>query len=140
MRALTRDPRLESLWLVSKRRSSNGILRNKIPYRFQIVSESVFGTYDAAFVQAMYEEYLRDPNSVGQEWRELFENGKLAELPIIPTDARETGNVTRETLQPTTAAPAQAPTFPVSRVTSPVTGATPITGPAARLVANMTES
>jgi len=37
----------------------------------------------------MYEEYLRDPNSVGQEWRELFENGKLAELPVIPTERSE---------------------------------------------------
>jgi 2-oxoglutarate dehydrogenase E1 component len=88
------------------------------------VSELVFGTHNAAFVQVMYEDYLRDPSSVGPEWRELFENGKLAELPVIPTAA----------------APAQAPTFPVSLVTSPVTGATPITGPAARLVANMTES
>src|SRR6266545_4178096 len=140
MRALTRDPRLESLWLVSKRRSSNGILRNKIPYRFQIVSESVFGTYDAAFVQAMYEEYLRDPNSVGQEWRELFENGKLAELPIIPEapGARSAVSGTRETL----AVPApEAPAHRAPLTAHPVpSNAVPITGPAARLVANMTES
>ena len=50
------------------------------------MSEFAFGTYDAAFVQAMYEEYLRDPASVGSEWRELFENGKLAELPVIPVE------------------------------------------------------
>src|SRR6266508_4651594 len=140
MRALTRDPRLDSLWLVSKRRSSNGILRNKIPYRFQIVSESVFGTYDAAFVQAMYEEYLRDPNSVGQEWRELFENGKLAELPIIPEapGARSVVSGTRETL----AVPApEAPAHRAPLTAHPVpSNAVPITGPAARLVANMTES
>src|SRR6266508_3228728 len=140
MRALTRDPRLDSLWLVSKRRSSNGILRNKIPYRFQIVSESVFGTYDAAFVQAMYEEYLRDPNSVGQEWRELFENGKLAELPIIPEapGARSAVSGTRETL----AVPApEAPAHRAPLTAHPVpSNAVPITGPAARLVANMTES
>ena len=104
-------------------------------YRFQPVSEFVFGTHNAAFVQAMYEDYLRDPSSVGQEWRELFDNGKVAELPIIPTDRsqvpRETGNVTRET------EPAAPPTIPVSRVPA---GAVPLTGPAARLVANMTES
>src|SRR2546425_13320418 len=69
MRASTWDRRLESLWLARKRRSSNDILRNKIPYRFHPVSEFVFGTYDAAFVQAMYEDYLRDPASVGPEWR-----------------------------------------------------------------------
>jgi len=28
------------------------------------VSEFVFGTHNAAFVQAMYEDYLRDPASV----------------------------------------------------------------------------
>src|SRR6266478_1110047 len=89
MRASTWDRRLESLWLARKRRSSNDILRNKIPYRFHSVSEFVFGTYDAAFVQAMYEDYLRDPASVGPEWRELFDNGRLAELPIIPTNRSE---------------------------------------------------
>src|SRR5438034_1031141 len=76
---------------------SHGILSLKIPCRFQPVSEFVFGTYDAAFVQAMYEDYVRDPSSVGQEWRELFDNGRLAELPVIPADQRETGNVKRET-------------------------------------------
>jgi len=103
------------------------------------VSEFVFGTHNAAFVQAMYEDYLRDPSSVDPEWRELFDNGKLAELPVIPADPRETGNVKRETQPP------PAPTFPVSRVPSPAAlalspGAVPITGPAARLVTNMTES
>src|SRR2546425_9720211 len=87
----------------------------------------------------MYEDYLRDPSSVDPEWRELFDNGKLAELPVIPADPRETGNVKRETQPP------PAPTFPVSRVPSPAAlalspGAVPITGPAARLVTNMTES
>ena len=54
------------------------------------MSQFVFGTHNAAFVQVMYEQYLRDPGSVGEEWRNLFDNGKLAELPIIPTD-REIG-------------------------------------------------
>src|SRR5438046_9028021 len=95
MRASTWDRR-EALgaWVCSRIsiRESDGILSHKIPYRFHPVSEFAFGTYDAAFVQAMYEEYLRDPTSVGQEWRELFENGKLAELPIIP-GARTTEQV-----------------------------------------------
>src|SRR6266487_3680931 len=77
----------------------------------------------------MYEEYLRDPSSVGQEWRELFDNGKLAELPIIQgARSKEQGATT-----PT------APTAARSVAPAP-SGATPITGPAARLVANMTES
>src|SRR5215510_13983568 len=82
----------------------------------------------------MYEEWLRDPGSVAPEWRELFENGKMAELPVIPVEARsgmrDAGSV-----------PAPAPTPPASPVPRPAPpGASPITGPAARLVANMTDS
>ena len=95
----------------------------------------MFGTYEAAFVQIMYEEYLRDPASVGQEWRELFDNGKLAELPIISgAGSQESGaRAAAPAVQPR-AAPTQAIPAPDSRLP------TPITGPAARLVANMTES
>src|SRR6266851_3357473 len=86
----------------------------------------------------MYEDYLRDPSSVGPEWRELFDNGKLAELPVIPADRsatpREEGSGKGEG---EVAAPRS--TLPPSPVSLP-RGATPITGPAARLVANMTES
>src|SRR2546427_10768651 len=86
----------------------------------------------------MYEQYLRDPASVGEEWRQLFDNGRLAELPIIPTSSadvrRETGSGKRET--ESVAAPTSTP--PVSLVPSP--GLTPITGPAARLAQNMTDS
>src|SRR5437016_1800169 len=86
----------------------------------------------------MYEQYLRDPASVGEEWRNLFDNGRLAELPVIPTSRdevlRETGGGRRESA----AATAPQPTPPASRLPAP--GLTPITGPAARLVQNMTDS
>src|SRR3989475_6073583 len=86
----------------------------------------------------MYEQYLRDPASVGEEWRQLFDNGRLTELPVIPTSReevlRETGIGKRET----EGIAAPVATSPVSRVPSP--GLTPITGPAARLAQNMTES
>src|SRR5438876_2380339 len=140
MRASTWDRR-EALgaWVCSRIsiRESDGILSHKIPYRFHPVSEFAFGTYDAAFVQAMYEEYLRDPASVGSEWRELFENGKLAELPVIPVE-RAPSAVSR------TPASAATPSLPAHG--APLTAhavpanAVPIAGPAARLVANMTES
>ncbi|PYP37159.1 MAG: hypothetical protein DMD48_11600 [Gemmatimonadetes bacterium] len=91
------------------------------------MSEFVFGTHNAAFVQAMYEDYLRDPASVGQEWRELFDNGKLAELPIIPGKASTEQGAVRAAERP-----APSSVLP--------TGATLITGPGARLVANMTDS
>jgi 2-oxoglutarate decarboxylase len=101
------------------------------------VSEFVFGTHNAAFVQVMYEQYLRDPASVGEEWRKLFDNGKTSELPIIPTDRadvlREPSAVSRA---PETASQPSSPAHG-----APLTAhAVPITGPAARLVANMTES
>ena len=98
------------------------------------MSEFVFGTHNAAFVQVMYEQYLRDPASVPDEWRLLFDNGKQAELPIIPTDRSEvTGS--REKGEVPSGAPERP--SPISHLPA---GATPITGPAARLVANMTDS
>ena len=98
------------------------------------VSEFVFGTHNAAFVQVMYEEWLRDPSSVGAEWRELFENGRQAELPIIR------GAAPAPAPEPTPAATAPAPSSPPVAPKAAPAGASPITGPAARLVANMTES
>jgi 2-oxoglutarate dehydrogenase complex dehydrogenase (E1) component-like enzyme len=41
----------------------------------QSVDPNVFETANAGFAQVMYEEYLRDPAAVGEEWRELFERG-----------------------------------------------------------------
>jgi len=101
------------------------------------VSEFVFGTNNAAFVQVMYEQFLRDPASVGEEWRALFENGKTAELPIIPATRDEVlvtpGSGERGVVPPA------APQGTTPHTPLPA-GLTPITGPAARLVQNMTES
>src|SRR2546425_206537 len=82
----------------------------------------------------MYEQYLRDPASVSDDWRQLFDNGRLAELPVIPTDSaevlgrREKGDVPSA---------AQSGTSPISPLPA---GLTPLTGPAARLAQNMTDS
>src|SRR5437016_661530 len=89
----------------------------------------------------MYEQYLRDPASVGEEWRNLFDNGRLAELPVIPTSREEVaGSGARD---PGPGMPAQAPD-PGPQTPGPgltlSPGLTPITGPAARLVQNMTDS
>ncbi|MGH7612889.1 MAG: multifunctional oxoglutarate decarboxylase/oxoglutarate dehydrogenase thiamine pyrophosphate-binding subunit/dihydrolipoyllysine-residue succinyltransferase subunit [Gemmatimonadales bacterium] len=98
------------------------------------MSEFVFGTNNAAFVQVMYEQYLRDPASVSEEWRQLFDNGKLAELPVIPTERSDVAPVQHEAPVAAGPSPAVAPAAP------PPQGLTPITGPAARLVQNMNES
>src|SRR5437764_15281825 len=83
----------------------------------------------------MYEQYLRDPASVGEEWRQLFDNGKLAELPVIPTSAaealREAGGGSRET-RSAAARVATPPGSPLQSAELP-----PITGPAARPAQHM---
>ena len=40
-----------------------------------------FETANAGFAQALYEEFLRDPNAVSAEWRQLFESGVVGEKP-----------------------------------------------------------
>ncbi|HYS58972.1 MAG TPA: 2-oxo acid dehydrogenase subunit E2, partial [Gemmatimonadales bacterium] len=100
------------------------------------MSEFVFGTHNAAFVQVMYEQYLRDPASVGEEWRNLFDNGKSADLPVIPTSREEV--LSGGGMRDAGSVPTTAPTHPASPIPPP--GLSPITGPAARLVQNMTDS
>jgi 2-oxoglutarate dehydrogenase complex dehydrogenase (E1) component-like enzyme len=42
---------------------------------------NVFETANAGFAQALYEDYLRDPASVGDAWRALFDSGVVGEQP-----------------------------------------------------------
>src|SRR5213595_1352121 len=84
----------------------------------------------------MYEQYLRDPASVGDEWRKLFDNGKSADLPVIPTNREDV--LSGGGMRDAGSVPATAPTHPASPIPHP--GLSPITGPAARLVQNMTDS
>jgi 2-oxoglutarate dehydrogenase E1 component len=108
------------------------------------VSEFVFGTNNAPFVQLMYEQYLRDPASVSEAWRQLFDNGKLAELPVIATSRAEVlGEEGRGKGEADAQAAASVTTLPSSPFPLPrgsPAGLTPLTGPAARLVQNMTDS
>src|SRR5207244_12864666 len=84
----------------------------------------------------MYEQYLRDPASVGEEWRNLFDNGKSADLPVIPTSREEV--LSGGGMRDAGSVPTTAPTHPASPIPPP--GLSPITGPAARLFTNMPES
>src|SRR6266566_3601256 len=84
----------------------------------------------------MYEQYLRDPASVGEEWRNLFDNGKAADLPVIPTSREEV--LSGGGMRDAGSVPTTVPTHPASPLPSP--GLTPITGPAARLAQNMADS
>ncbi|MBI4542734.1 MAG: multifunctional oxoglutarate decarboxylase/oxoglutarate dehydrogenase thiamine pyrophosphate-binding subunit/dihydrolipoyllysine-residue succinyltransferase subunit [Gemmatimonadetes bacterium] len=54
---------------------------------------------NAGYAQVMYEQYLRDPDSVDEGWRELFENGVRGLEPAPP---------------PVAAPPGSAPSAPVA--------------------------
>ena len=100
------------------------------------MTQFVFGTNNAPFVQVMYEQYLRDPASVSEEWRQLFDNGKLGELPVIATTRAEVLGEEGRAKEEGSPMPPPLPSSPISLPS----GSTPITGPSARLVQNMTES
>ncbi|HMU60781.1 MAG TPA: hypothetical protein PKA66_03290, partial [Gemmatimonadales bacterium] len=73
----------------------------------------MFETANAGFAQAVYEEYLRDPAAVSEEWRRLFESGVVGETPSVGTAA---GNG-----KPTAASPAlDAPVSPATPAAEPV--------------------
>jgi 2-oxoglutarate dehydrogenase E1 component len=113
------------------------------------VDPNVFETANAGFAQIMYEEYLRDPSGVSREWQEYFQHGFAGLGPeaegdgahpsivdSAPADGR-TGPAGEAGVQ---VPPRPAPQSPGPASTLPVTGAVAITGPAARLAANMNES
>jgi 2-oxoglutarate dehydrogenase E1 component len=80
-----------------------------------------FETANAGFAQALYEDFLRDPASVSEEWQELFRTGIVGEAPG-PNGAEKAERAEK----------AETAEAPADR--------TEIKGPAARLVANMEES
>ncbi len=43
--------------------------------------DDIFETVNSGFAQSLYEDYLRDPSSVPEEWRKLFDNGIKGEEP-----------------------------------------------------------
>ena len=51
-------------------------------------SADVFQTMNAGYVQLMYETWLRDPASVDEEWRALFNNGWRGVEPDGGADSR----------------------------------------------------
>jgi len=114
------------------------------------VEPNLFETANAGFAQIMYEEYLRDPASVSAEWRRLFEHGVAGLTPDHGLAERRPepvgGGDGRAAVQPAPSAarepvePRAAEAIPPARPSAPPPAATPITGPALKLVANMNES
>jgi 2-oxoglutarate decarboxylase len=118
--------------------SGNHYLSRILSVEIRLVDPNVFETANAGFAQAMYEEFLRDPAAVGPEWRRLFESGVVGERDGTRegrNEGIERPNVVfRSGAGDEKTQPSLVPSFP------PSTGASPIKGPAAKLVANMTES
>lgn len=97
--------------------------------------ENIFETVNSGFAQALYEDYLRDPASVPDEWRRLFDNGFKGEEPVagapqLPTRVAPPG--TPEARQEEAAKPAPPE--------AAVTPGEPVVGPALRLLQNMEAS
>jgi multifunctional 2-oxoglutarate metabolism enzyme len=96
---------------------------------------------NAGYVAELYEQFRRDPESVEDEWRALFESGAAGFAPDPAPGAAEQGNGSGT--PPLVPAPAESA---VREADAPVaarplpSGATPIKGPAARLAQNMTAS
>jgi 2-oxoglutarate dehydrogenase E1 component len=87
------------------------------------VFDNIFETVNSGFAQALYEEYLRDPAAVPEEWRKLFASGLRGEPPATVGGGPEHDD-----------APVAA--HPIQTVTTSV----PIQGPALRLLQNMEDS
>src|SRR5438093_9848995 len=82
----------------------------------------------------MSEHESRDSAYVEEEWTELLDNGRLAAPRVISTSRAEALRSGEQGAVPSAAPPRTAPRSPLPA------GLTPITGPAARLVQNMTDS
>jgi 2-oxoglutarate dehydrogenase E1 component len=99
------------------------------------VFENIFETVNSGYAQALYEDFLRDPNSVPPEWRELFDNGMKGEAPA-GTAVRAEGAVRAEDAASIGPAPAALPALTALTAVS----SQPIVGPALRLLQNMQAS
>ena len=91
-----------------------------------VTDDTLFDSQNAAYAQAMFEEYARNPDSLPAEWRRLFENGAslaLAEGLLMPDQlaARRTITAPPPTAEPQASAPPSTPT-----ADPPVSIATPI--------------
>ncbi len=112
-------------------------------------TSDVFRTMNAGFVQAMYEQYLRDPASVDEEWRQLFENGGSGLEPVENPAMGNRQGAIGDARADAAAGASQAGTvtpplshspLPIAAVAVPSGHAAPLKGAAARLVANMEAS
>ncbi len=103
-------------------------------------TNDLFRTMNAGFVQAMYEQYLRDPASVDEEWRQLFENGGKGLEPIQEQAIGRGQSAMGHAPVDAQAAPVAHSPSPSASSPTPPGAPQPLRGAAARLVANMEQS
>ncbi len=104
--------------------------------------ENIFETVNSGFAQALYEDYLRDPSSVPEEWRRLFDKGFTGEEPVAGAPDPAAAATVPPTSQAATASPTPSTGSPPAATPSaakPAPGE-PIEGPALRLLQNMEAS
>jgi len=104
-----------------------------------VTDDTLFDSQNAAYAQAMFEDYARDPDSVPEEWRKIFDEGAalaIAEGLLVPDGIpEEQAPATAGSEPPTAAAPGpsngSAPTRAPDSAGSAVSpDVEPATGPA----------
>jgi 2-oxoglutarate dehydrogenase E1 component len=78
-----------------------------------VTNDTLFDSQNAAYAQAMFEEYARNPEAISVEWRRLFDNGAaiaIAEGLLVPDQL----TVGRRPESPGPAANGGAPEAPVA--------------------------
>lgn len=86
--------------------------------------DTLFDSQNAAYAQAMFEEFARNPEAVSVEWRRLFENGAslaVAEGLLLPDQLRDP----RAPVAQSTAAPAHGDSAPPTPQAAPEPPAPP---------------
>ena len=81
------------------------------------MSDPIFDQQNAAYVQLLYEDYARNPESVPEVWREFFRRG--------PDDARAAGLLLPEGIEGNGTPPSPAPSASAPTVDAPVRAAGP---------------
>lgn len=95
-----------------------------------VTDDTLFDSQNAAYAQAMFEEFARNPEAVPAEWRKLFDNGAalaIAEGLIVPDQLN-----TPRTVAPPAAASPGTPTAdpaPQTQTKTPTSAASPTHAP-----------
>lgn len=88
-----------------------------------MTDDTLFDSQNAAYAQAMFEEYARNPEGVSAEWRRLFENGAqlaVSEGLLVPDQLDDGRPVVVEVPAPSAAPPAApAPPTPAEAAPAP---------------------